>query len=365
MVCTPIDFAASYKYLGLHASHKHTTRDMIKAVVKRGHAAVAVLNSKFDMLGVASNVVLKRNLFDALVQPNLTFGCEVWGPWFLDGRIAEHAFDHDIERVRVNFYRQLLQLRKGTSTWCLFKELGEYPILIFIVRQCIRFYQKLLNLPTGTWARTALLDAWVLHVQGCGKAGSWFDPLVRFFRQVGIQPNRNSHTTGVWLYDESSVLDHLRKVCHGVFTHNPPSKVAYYQQLFVAPFGTPSDTALWRIAPYLTVPAPAAKLCLLARLRLRNHYLRVETATWSKNQVAALDNWCEHCGVGCVEDEHHLLFACPKYDNFRSLFPALFANQSISNLSELVKYDKKKSDWPLVIRNCCKFLELTGKIFKQ
>jgi hypothetical protein len=210
------------------------------------------------MLGVSSNVVLKRNLFDALVLPNLTLGCEVWGPWVLDSQIMEHAFDHDIERVRVKFYRQLLQLRKGTSTWCLFKELGEYPLQLYIARQCIGFYIKLLSLPTGTWARSALLDAWVMHVQGCGKAGSWFDPLVLFFQQQGIQPGLHSHSTGVWLYDESHVINHLRNICHDIFTHNPGTKVAYYQQHFIYPLsGHTRSEWLAGIAPYLTVPAPA------------------------------------------------------------------------------------------------------------
>jgi hypothetical protein len=81
------------------------------------------------------------------------------------------------------------------------------------------------------------------------------------------------------MYEESTVLDQLRNICHSVFTDNPTSKVAYYHQLCIAPLGLP-PTSHWKIAPYLTVPAPAAKLCLLARLRLRNHYLRVETNTW-------------------------------------------------------------------------------------
>jgi hypothetical protein len=66
-----------------------------------------------------------------------------------------------------------------------------------------------------------------------------------------------------------------------------------------------------------------------------------------------------------VEDEQHLLFECPLYDKLRLGFPAVFNHATISDLSELVSYDKKSADWPKVIRACCNFLALTGKIYKH
>jgi hypothetical protein len=82
--------------------------------------------------------------------------------------------------------------------------------------------------------------------------------------------------------------------------------------------------------------------------------------------VATADSiFCDHCGGATVEDEHHLLFECPRYADLRLLFPAVFANDCIGSFADLVKFDKKESDWPKVVRGCCKFLALTGKIYKQ
>jgi hypothetical protein len=53
-----------------------------------------------------------------------------------------------------------------------------------------------------------------LHGQGCVNAGRVLSGLasfsVLFFQQLGIQPGL--HSTGVWLYDESYVMNRLRTV---------------------------------------------------------------------------------------------------------------------------------------------------------
>lgn len=217
-----------------------------------------------------------------------------------------------------------------------------------------------MSFPDNTWAKSVMVDAWVTHVQSCGKSGTWFDQLVSFLTQVGIDTGSHVHVTGVWMYDEGMVMDRLRQICHEVFAINPPTKVAYYYERFIKPLNLRPD-APWRLAPYLSVPAAASKLAYLARLRLRNHYLRVETSTWQESAPT----WCATCGEGCVEDEQHLLFECSSYQHIRELCPPLFTHASISCLADLVRYDKKAADWAQVIRVCCKFLALTGRIYRS
>jgi hypothetical protein len=51
------------------------------------------ISKKFHQSGIASNIDLKLRLFNAIVVPNLMFGCEVWGPWLLSSDWQNKAFE--------------------------------------------------------------------------------------------------------------------------------------------------------------------------------------------------------------------------------------------------------------------------------
>jgi exonuclease III len=368
-----IDVAKQYKYLGLiMAAARDLSIPMLAGVVTRGNASVASLYSRFDNLGISSNFILKRNLFDAIVKPNLTFGCEVWGPWYL-GRLAskgpqamqDSVFAHGIEKVRIQFYRTLLNLKKSTATWSLYRELGEYPFILFVARQCVRFYQKmLLDFPQGTWARVALIDAWRMHWLYEGESGSWFDGLITFMQTVGVEHDGvTDHAEHpVWLYDETKVEQRVRAFCHDVFLQQPSTKNRWYHVNFAAPI---PDEGPWKIAQYLSLPVDSSKLALLSRLRLRNHHLKIETETWSRRnpQGNQGDVICTVCGEGVVDDENHFFFRCKRFDTQRGLSPAVFGNPSISSLLDLFMYDKSRPDWAATLRDAIRFLRSAGCIF--
>jgi hypothetical protein len=371
-----VDFTSQYKYLGLiMAAARNLSTPMMAGVVSRGNAAVAALHSRFGKLGIGSNFVIKRNLFDAIVKPNLTFGCEVWGPWYL-GQLAkkgpqcvrESAFAHSIERVRLQFYRSLLNLKKSTATWALFRELGEYPLILFIARQCVRFYSKLLlEFPPGTWARMALLDAWRMHWLYEGSSDTWFDGLISFLQTVGVAHTHVSDHSEhpIWLYEEAELESRVRAFCHSVFSNEPSTKLHWYHIHFAAPI---PNNGPWKIAQYLCLPVDSSKLALLARLRLRNHHLKIETSTWrdKRNVHSDEDNAtrCTFCGNDVVDDENHYFFQCQRFAAARQLFPTVFDRaRSFASLLDLFLYDNSHSDWSAVLRDTIRFLQVAGCIF--
>ena len=68
---------------------------------RRGQRAVAMVYKKFHQLGIESNIDLKLRLFNAIAVPNLTFGCEVWGPWLFD-LVIGHDEQSVSEQVRTS-----------------------------------------------------------------------------------------------------------------------------------------------------------------------------------------------------------------------------------------------------------------------
>jgi hypothetical protein len=75
--------------------------------------------------------------------------------------------------------------------------------------------------------------------------------------------------------------------------------------------------------------------------------LRVETGRWSNE--AQITRVCPVCSTGAVEDEKHLVFECPLYDEIRSKIRFSHICKEPSSLSSVLQKNS-----PLV----CEFLSL-------
>jgi hypothetical protein len=54
---------------------------------------------------------------------------------------------------------------------------------------------------------------------------------------------------------------------------------------------------------------------VLTRWRLSNHDLQIETGRYTVPYTPREDRLCTLCGA--IEDEHHVIFDCPRYDDLR------------------------------------------------
>lgn len=359
-----VPFADGYKYLGLFFPATYNVKQLIRHAAARGRKAIGCLYYRFNALGINSNIFLKHRLFDAIALPNIAFGCEVWGPWFLQPNLRDHSFDNPVEKVRLNFYKLLLQLRSSTTNWCIYRELGVYPLQLYIARQCIRFCNKLLvDFGPDTWARCALLDAWHMYCQPGGKhSNTWFAKLIGFLDSVGV--SACGHEDGVQVYLEEQVMTVLRHTCHSVFVgNNLPSKIRSYNSICALELPGNGDTE-WELAPYIRLPLPAHKLSLLARFRLRCHNLAVEVDGWI--HTPSEQRVCGWCGSGVVEDEHHHLFDCSYYEQYREELPLrLLACTSIHDVFSTWNKCHGMKGWPKLIKALVTFLTNTGRMFQM
>ena len=351
------------KYLGMLMRQGRTVSGMLQHAAKRGQQAIAIVYKKFHQLGIASNIDLKLRLFNAVALPNLTFGCEVWGPWILCTDWSSKAFQSKIEQVRLSFLRVLLSLKSSTPAWNVYRELGMYPLQVFVVRQMIRFINKLWQMPESTWARKVLWDAWWMHKYH--QCDNWCSRLHQFLSAVGIQPHQWVGEGVVPLYDDKHCEEVLKAKCHAVFLQpGLTSKLASYHTQFATDISVNINPLReWKKALYLTLPAPSKRLCLMARFRLSCHHLAVETGRW--RDVDIDDRKCTLCTMGSVQDEHHVLFVCPALSPVRVDFPTLFSHNRFSHVQKLFQVDRSSDqDWRSVLRETCRYLEVVGGIFK-
>lgn len=351
------------KYLGMLMRQGRTVTGMMQHAARRGQQAIAVVYKKFHQLGIASNIDLKLRLFNAVALPNISFGCEVWGPWLLSSDWANTAFQSKIEQVRLSFMRVLLSLKSSTPSWNVYRELGAYPLQVFVARQLIRFINKLWRMPDSTWARKILWDAWWMYKTH--QCVNWCARLHTFLSSVGIQPYEWVGDGVVPLYSAEHCEQVLKAKCHAVFLQpGLSSKLASYHTQFATDIsGNINPLREWRKALYLTLPARSKRLCLMARFRLSCHHLAVETGRWHNIHID--DRKCNMCTMGSVQDEHHVLFVCPALSPIRADFPRLFGDNRFGHVQKLFQVDScSDHDWRLVLRDTCRYLEAVGGIYK-
>ena len=101
-----------------------------------GHALKALykLNSIFSKFPNIS-VEHALDLFDKLITPVLSYGCEIWG---LNNALA-------IEKVHLSFCKHLLGVRKQTMNKFIYGETGRMPIKYYTIVRVIKYWFKVIN----------------------------------------------------------------------------------------------------------------------------------------------------------------------------------------------------------------------------
>ena len=80
-------------------------------------------------------------LFSSKIQPILLYGSEVWG-------VHESK---QMERVHTFAYKRFLNVSVHSSNKMLYGEVGRYPISIICKVNVIRYWLKLIKLPSWLW----------------------------------------------------------------------------------------------------------------------------------------------------------------------------------------------------------------------
>ncbi len=69
----------SFKYLGLIFQQSGDMVHAFQWLLQNGNGAKATLIAKFKRLHCNKSFPMMRRLFDAVVKPTVSYGCEVWG----------------------------------------------------------------------------------------------------------------------------------------------------------------------------------------------------------------------------------------------------------------------------------------------
>ena len=93
----------------------------------------ALRNNVSQLVDPDVNMLL--NLFDKMVTPVLSYGCEVWG----------FHTSSAIERVHLKFCKLVLKVSKSTCNEMIYGELERYPLIIERKVRILSYWLKIVH----------------------------------------------------------------------------------------------------------------------------------------------------------------------------------------------------------------------------
>ncbi|XP_070193997.1 uncharacterized protein, partial [Littorina saxatilis] len=297
-----------YKYLGIYFSTRLTFSHTLNDLALRARKGVIGIFKVLWTLGERSPNIFYK-LFDSQIQPMLNYAAEVWG---LD---ADHS---PIEKVHLFALKRFLNTSMKTPNTLVYGETGRHPLFVNTFVKSIRFWLRILKMPSHRLPQKAYKMLLYLHEQNKRTwASSVCYVLYKYgFDQVWIQQGVGNENAFLTEFKNRLVTLYKQEWIETVH-----SKERF---LFYSTF----KSAL-SMSSYLNdLKHVKARNCLI-RLRLGVSPLKVHRLRHTRSSTAE-DYLCPFC-ANETEDEIHFVLKCPKYAGIREYYiPAKYYNRPSS-----------------------------------
>ena len=340
-----LNSSSTYKYLGTiinsNGTFTHAKRDLKQKGLKALFSFWKSINP-----GKMPPVNIATKLFDAMVKPIILYNSEVWGselPSFLqteilkDDTISQEKYIKFLnvtpyEQLHLKFCKMLLGVKKNTSNLGCRAELGRFPLILEIYISIIKYWVRLIKLPSDRLVVEALNTNLNIQSQGCF---SW-TTLVKFIlKQADMEHIWTTKNT----QNENQFIKNLKQKLQNKYTE-------MFLNLINKDKSNTSQNKLrtYRIVKhnhnkekYLSEIKNQNIRAAVAKLRLSSHNLLIEKGRHFKLKVE--DRVCPHCNNSAIQDEFHALMICTKYEMERQILLNKFESH-IDNWQNLGDKDK-------------------------
>ena len=176
-----------------------------------GQGARSHVAAKHKELHCDKSFPMMRRLFDAVVKPTVSYGCEVWGT-FCTGQLLPEL--KQMADLQLAFFRQICKFRRSVSAPSVFAELAKVPWPRTWWFQVVGFMQRLANMPQASLHAEILsdnildalqdptFDNWAAGVQRQYTSLSMASPFsggrIQFLDAFGLQQAMLTRENAVW-----------------------------------------------------------------------------------------------------------------------------------------------------------------------
>ena len=276
-----------YLYLGaVFTSDGNLSSSLVEHVKdkrKHLHKFIMFLRSNPDMPFIA-----KRKVLVAAFNSAILFGCESW----------IGASSQAVNVLYMSAIKSLLGVRTSTPNDLCLAEVGLPPLDSFVKDRQSKFIRK------------ALAERHDIQNE---------DPLM-FSMSLARRLSRISGIINGLLSAENHAVLGIQQL-HAKILANQGSRYTTYAEI------NPS-LSVHDVYSRRRDTVPEYKRIFFTRMRLSSHRLRVETGRWARGGAQTLrEN--RLCTCGAVQDERHVLTACPRTEHIRRTYGNVFLYPNI------------------------------------
>jgi hypothetical protein len=316
-----------FKYLGLWLHHRDwfamAGQNMAEAAEKAMWAMLRLCRTNDIQL-----LETKNRLFTIHVASVGNYGCQVWGADYLKFSSFDHIMNNPMQRLQLSFLRHISGCSKSVHRFNLLKEFGAVPFQVQYARLCARYWNKA-RVDKGIAGHHLRANV-LLFLRGSQLC--WVAKFLECMTSLGsglsLHGVRSLDVDTILAlgFNEGWVKDTLLEKYETLFEcegdpRTAPSRHAHrvkYNNWFY-------QDRKGKMHKHLATAIPTLIHKGLMRFRLSCTDLRIHDHTIDRPQRI-----CTVCGAnrswphGRLEDELHLVFECPVYDEIRKWYPALF-----------------------------------------
>ena len=308
-----IEIVDHFQYLGVIFKYNGSFKLCIEKLFTQGQKAMfSVLQKcrKYDL-----PIDLQLDLFDKMVLPILTYGCEVWG-------LENMNVINIIEKLHLKFCKYVLNVKSSTPTVIVYGELGRYPLYIDIYARMVKFWMKIL---TGESEKLSFKIMNAVNFTNVNLP--WQSKIREILYNCGLYAIWDFNTPVNTLWLSKTVKQKLSDLYLSEWrqTVYNSSKCYLYR---IYKIDIKFEEYLIKLNPNLR-----RNLC---KLRTVNHKLPIETDRY-KN-IPRNERHCSLCREPVICDEFHIIFKCKNLVNLRKKYLP-FINSSSRNVSVLKLFD--------------------------
>ena len=323
----PIEVTNSYRYLGVEITNTGSFSKASDVLYKKALKSLFSIYSSLDVRSDEKNTSLFIKLFDALVKPVLLYGCETWGS------IAGNP-NNVINKFVNKFYKTLLGVPQHTSTAGIHAELGRFPIFTTIQQTMIKFWFRLVTLPTSRLVSHCYWSLLNLNPRN----DPWFNAIKNIFTSTGQQFIWDSQAS-LSSCDSRYVSSHVKYICQtlqDISLQQTNEKICDETKLSFYRNCKPLNKA----PIYLNILSSRKKRSSLCKFRLGTLDLEIEKGR--RKNLPRSERTCKICKSNQTEDETHFTLLCPALSETRE--PFIEKNTDLNNIfthltdNEKVKY---------------------------
>jgi exonuclease III len=314
-----------YCYLGIVFSLTGSFTKAQDELRKKGLRAYFSLKRLIDLNQLTSKSVFR--LFDALILPVCSYGCQVWLPstaFFKMMALEKIRMDsvnslknlakEPLEQIHLKFLKWTMSVHKKTINLACWGDSGRMPLVLTLSKQVLDYFNRLKAMDTAkeeSLVRHAFVEQRTLNLE-------WYNNVNKAANILKNGSQNESAMTGIQFKKQAKEL-FQELWCDGLAQS---SKLKFYASI--------KSTIGYE--PYLSIKG-RDKRSAVAKLRCSSHRLRIETGrytlinrTWNKCCTTCTADEAEdflHLPFAdpILEDEAHVLVTCPLYHHIRTTVP--------------------------------------------